>query len=223
MGRFERGEELAGIADSGEGQTILVSELRGIARHEPRQVNRLCRSRGHPDHRIGAIALAHHDERIGMANLIDHRRAHRACGKHLTIANSPAGIDHQQRLIENQGGALKAIIHDNQVTPSPTSKLGALDSSAETAVGFLCEQHRFIANQPGGVPAQIDKLGVAHAAAIPPGEKTGLEATRNRRIGERQRRGVLPDPPTVKLPTQITAASTAVRTLFSMMRRATRP
>jgi hypothetical protein len=55
---------------------------------------------------------------------------------------------------------------------------------------------------------QIDKLGMAHSAAIAAGKKAGLEAFRGKAASASVRAvGVLPDPPTVKLPMQITAAS----------------
>jgi hypothetical protein len=192
MGGFQRGEEFARIADRGEGQAILVTELAGIARFKPGQMNRLCRPRRHPDHRVSAIALTHHQQRIGMANLIDDRCANRTCRKHPTVADPTARVHHQQRLVENQCGALKAIIHDDQIAAFANQQFGALDPIAETAViAFSAKQHRFIANQTGRIVRQIDKLGMAHSATIAAGEKAGLEASRQSRIAERQCRGGL--------------------------------
>ena len=96
--RTQRPEEPVGIADPGKGQDAFASQCRyrGILRLEMCRQHRFAPGSDVGSNRLGGVAIADDDQRVGASKLRRQRRAQRTRGKHASIAETALAVDHDQ-------------------------------------------------------------------------------------------------------------------------------
>src|SRR5262249_55444671 len=129
------------------------------------------------------------------------------------VADAAPGVDHEHRKILDERGIVEAVVHDDDARAGGDG--GALDAVARhNGRRRAREQQRLVAHVPRTMPRPIgpDGAGAARGGgpAGPPRwpgrRKPGSPPPPASRRATASAVGVLPAPPTVKLPMQTTAA-----------------
>lgn len=159
-GSCDRIEELSGMTDAGEGKEAALGEAFRILWLQGGIENRFSSPRGLPHHAIGGAIIAHSQQGIGIDKLIYNLCPQRSGGNDLAISQSMAGIDHQQRIIDVNAGALETVIHDKEIA-------ALLIQQKPGAGGAVCgyrnwgmsgQKQRFIANMFCRIMVWIDNM-----------------------------------------------------------------
>ena len=158
---------------------------------------------------LAAFAVADLEHGLREAQLMDQRRAHRSAGNDMAVADAAPAVDHQKRVVHVDAGALEAVVHDQEIAaargkqPGPG---GAIRRHHDRRV--LGEKQRLVADVTGAVVMSVDHMRRRKVAAEAARQEAGRKLHAPGLPGERDRApGVLPAPPTVKLPTQSTGTS----------------
>ena len=132
----------------------------------------------------------------------------------MAVADAAAGIDHEQRVVHVDAGALKAVVHDQEIAAAADQQPRAGSAVGVTATWRMRgQQQRLVADTVAAL-SRPASTRCGSAGSCRHGRATGCPASvpaRRAAAASAIATGVLPAPPTVKLPTQSTGASTFSR------------
>jgi hypothetical protein len=136
-------------------------------RHDIGAHHRLGGARSRAHHRRAGIAVADPEQRIGMAHLVDHRRAQRTGGNDGAVADTAARIERDQGIVVIHRPALETVIHDDEVD----AIIGELPGAGRAVARHhgrrgARQQKRLVADGERGVMFEIDAMRAEDAAAV---------------------------------------------------------
>src|SRR5690606_31314329 len=140
--------ELVRITYPGKGHHPLPDKICAIDRVNRRREDRPPGSGSPPDDVVCALSLAHRDNAIETADLLEKRRPQRSGRYNMAISQASFRIHNDESEIHVQMSALKSVIHDDQVT--------ALCDQAPGAAGAVCR------NNCRRMPSQEQRLAAYH-------------------------------------------------------------
>ena len=137
----------------------------------------------------------------------------------MLIADTTPGVDHGEREVLQQRRILQSVVHDDKARTLCARECCTGDTvPRHDNRGRLRDVNRFVTNLCGNFAVSIDALWTYSDPAIPAGEAKRTRAGVCEHFASIITVGVLPAPPSVKLPTHTTGRP--AETPFVAMRRA---
>src|SRR5262245_8461771 len=206
-GGGERCEKFFRIGNACEGQHLASTNGvdDGPIRFEPAVEKRNPAALGTLDDACSAVRRSDHDQRLRAIKLQIQRSTQRSSRNDAAIADAAAAVDENKAQVLGERWILKAIIHNDDACSGGTCECRSSDAVARAhGRGKPRQENRFTADIGSPVQRRIDAHRTGQATAIAAAQKDRHSWAAWRSWPTASAAGVLPAPPTVRLPKQIT-------------------